>query len=346
MKLQRDELTPQMQEYARFDDRGEARYLPYLMYFHRADYRSSVINTDRAGFRLSHGPDGRTASAAGRVPAGPVRLISGSSTVLGIGATSDATTLASQLWRKHAPSVPWLNFGGRCYNSTQELLLFALYRHLLPEIDEIVVFSGLNDLTVGRLPEWQQGDHGAFWFCGEYFDKMEELRESNRRAAASGKLIGRRTERRRTISTHDDVRRDVLAVIDAAADLTLRHLDSWRRLAGPAARLTYVLQPMALWMRDRHAPQERLLFDEIDRISKLGTWEALYGDISRKEVARAFSEKLSAGCEKLGIGYVDLNPIVAEAVTERDWIYVDRAHYTDHGYDLVARVLAETLGIS
>ncbi|CAJ63335.1 hypothetical protein FRAAL4693 [Frankia alni ACN14a] len=264
--------------------------------------------------------------------------------MLGIGATSDATTLASQLWRTHAPSGPWLNFGGRCYNSTQELLLFTLHRHLLPEIDEIVIFSGLNDLTVGRLPEWQQGDHGAFWFCGEYFDKMQELRESNRKATA--KILGRRHERRQTISTHADVRRDIPKVIDAAADLTLRHLDSWRRLAGPRARLSYVLQPMALWMRDRHAPQEQLLFDEIDRISKLGTWEELYGDISTKEVAQAFSEKLRAGCEKLAVRYVDLNPIVADAVTEKDWIYVDRAHYTDHGYDLVARIMAETLGLS
>jgi hypothetical protein len=38
------------------------------------------------------------------------------------------------------------------------MLLFTLYRHLLPEIDEVVVFSGLNDLTLSRLPEWQQGD--------------------------------------------------------------------------------------------------------------------------------------------------------------------------------------------
>ncbi|MEV6567272.1 Inducer of phenazine A [Streptomyces kronopolitis] len=343
MKLHRDELTPQHQEYARFDDRGEARYLPYLMYFHQADYRSATINTDRAGFRVSHGPGGATASAAEHVPAGPVRLIAGSSTVLGIGATSDATTLASQLWSKHAPSAPWLNFGGRCYNSTQELLLFTLYRHLLPEIEEIVIFSGLNDLTVGRLPEWQQGDHGAFWFCGEYFEKMEELRESNRKAA---KPFGRRTERRRTISTHDDVRRDIPQVIASAADLTLRHLDSWRRLAGPHTRVSYVLQPMAQWMRDTPAPQEKLLFDEIDRISKLGTWEALYGDISTPEVAREFSETLRTGCEKLGIGYHDLNPVVADAVGQNDWIFVDRAHYTDHGYDVVAKIMADTLGLS
>ncbi|MER5768947.1 SGNH/GDSL hydrolase family protein [Streptomyces sp. NPDC001985] len=343
MKLHRDELTPQLQEYAKFNDPAETRYQPYLMYYHRTDYRSAVINTDRAGFRISRGPNGEIASPAGQLPAGPVRIFSGSSSVLGIGSTSDATTIPSLLWRKHAPSAPWLNFGGRCYNSTQELLLFTLYRHLLPEIDEIVIFSGLNDLTVGRFPEWQQGDHGAFFFCGEYFDKMEEIREANRKPA---KLLGRRSERRRTFSTPDEARRDIPRVIDAAADLTLRHLDTWRRLAGPQVRLTYVLQPMSLWVRDRHAPQERLLFDEIDRISKLGTWDELYGDISTPEVARAFGEQVSAGCEKLGVRYFDLNPVVADAITEKDWLYVSRPHFTDFGCDLVARLTAETLGLS
>jgi lysophospholipase L1-like esterase len=341
MTLHRDELTPQMAEYLRFDDRGEARYLPYLMYFHRAEYRSATINTDRAGFRYSHGPGGVRASAADQAPAGPVRIISGSSTVMGIGATSDAATLPSRLWTRHAPSRPWLNFAGRCYNSTQEVLLFMLYRHLVPEVDEVVVFSGLNDLTVARLPEWQQGDHGAFWFCGEFFDAMEDVRLRNQREAG-----GKRAKRRRTISWHEEARRDIDTVIESAADLTLRHLATWRLLAGPNARVTYVLQPMALWVRDEPAAEERLLFDEIDRISKLGTWEALYGDISRKEVAAQFSARLEAGCAELGVGYHDLNPVLADAITAKDWIFVDRAHYTDHGYDLVAEILADTLKLS
>ena len=343
MRLHRDVLTPQLADYTKFDGRGDGVYQPYLMYFHQTDFRSPSINTDRAGFRFSHGPGGVTASAAGPMPAGPVRVLSGSSTVLGIGATSDAATLTSRLWTEHAPSAPWLNFGGRCYNSTQELLLFTLYRHLLPEIDEVVVFSGLNDLTVGRLPEWQQGDHGAFFFCGEYFEMMEELRARHRKAAKGG---GRRPARRQTIATHDDVRRDIPAVIESAAELTLRHLDSWRLLAGPHARLTYVLQPMSLWMRDVHSREEKLLFDEIDQISKLGTWEALYGDISTPEVSRAFGEKVEAGCEKRGIRFFDLNPVVADAITSDDWIFVDRAHYTDKGNDLVAKIMAETLELN
>ena len=40
----------------------------------------------------------------------------------------------------------WINFGGRSFNSTQELILFTLHRHLLPPIKEIVLFSGFNDL--------------------------------------------------------------------------------------------------------------------------------------------------------------------------------------------------------
>lgn len=340
MKLHRDELVPQFQEYAKFDDRGEVRYLPYLMYFHRANYRSAALNTDSAGFRFTHGPDGQRAGVSEEQAEGPVRILSGSSTVMGIGAGSDAATLASRLWSKHAPSLPWLNFGGRCYNSTQEVLLFMLYRHLLPEVDEIVVFSGLNDLTVARLPEWQQGDHGAFWFCGEFFDAMEGVRIQAQQDAGV-----KRAKRRRTVSWHDEARRDITTVVDSAADLTLRRLETWRLLAGPKARVTYVLQPMSLWVRDTPAPQERLLFDEIDRISKFGTWEQLYGDISKKEVAASFSDKLSAGCAERGIRYFDLNPVVAEAVTEKDWIWVDRAHYTDYGNDLVAEITASTLGL-
>lgn len=343
MALHRDTLTPQLREYDKFDDPSRRSYEPYLMYFHQKNFRSPVINTDASGFRISVGPGGEQASAGGNVPPGPVRVISGSSTALGIGATTDAGTMASLLWGRYAPSRPWLNLAGRCYNSTQEVLLFTLYRHRLPEVDEVVIFSGLNDLTVARLPEWQQGDHGAFYFCGEYFEVMDELRERNRK---NSKIFGRRAERVPAISTHDEVRRDLSMVVDSATELTLRHLDTWRRVAGPHTRISYILQPMALWMRDVHAREEQLLFDEIDNISKLGTWEELYGDISRKETARAFADALRAGCEKKDVRFIDLNPIVAEAIDEKDWIFVDRAHYTDHGYDLVARILAEQLALT
>ncbi|MFG2378337.1 SGNH/GDSL hydrolase family protein [Streptomyces sp. NPDC048504] len=335
-----------MRDYDEFNDAGRRHYLPYLMYFGRPDFISPTVNTDRSGFRVSTGPDGTKASAAGHVPPGPVRILTGGSTALGVGATGDDSTLASLLWSRYAPSEPWLNFAGHCFNPAQEALLFTLYRNLLGNISEIVICSGVNAMMLARLPEWQQGDHGAFFFCGEYFEKMEELREQNRdrsrrfvrRAKASSSPAG--------VATFDDVRRDITTVIDSAADTTLRQLDTWQRVAGPETRISYVLQPMSRWMRQTSTPQEEILFEERDRIYKRGVWEELYGDVATTEVARTFAAALRVGCEKRGVRFLDLNPVVAEATTPHDWLFVDRVHYNDTGHDIVARTMAEALELS
>lgn len=338
---QRAALTPQMLQYAdKFDDRGDIRWLPYLMYFHPTDHRSEVVTTDRLGFRIAHGA-GAQASVGGRLPAGPVRLVAGSSTVFGIGATSDAATLPSRLWTEHAPGVCWLNFGGRSHNSTQELLLFVLYRHLLPPVEDIVVFSGFNDLGLARLPASLQGDHGAFFNCVEFFEQMEQLRA---RHGSRPRGLGRLGRRRQQPARQDEPVPDLAEQIDRAVDLTTRHLDSWRLLAeGMGARLTYVLQPLATWIRERPAPQERLLFDELDQISNFGR---AYGDIATMAAGRRYAEALQRGCDKVGVSFLDFNPILAGAVGPDDWLFVDRIHFNDEGYDLVARLLADALDLS
>ncbi len=346
MALKRYELTPQMQDYDAFNDAGARRYLPYLMYFGRADFSSKAINTDRAGFRVSVGPDGTTASAAGHIPPGPVRILTGGSTALGIGASSDATTLSSLLWHTYAPSMPCLNFAGHCYNPTQEALLFALHRHLLDSISEIIVVSGVNALMLARLPEWQQGEHGAFFFCGEYFEKMAELTAQN--TAQPGGL-GRRLKRGpkvRTISGSDDIRRDAEVVISSAAERTLRGLYVLRQMAGPHTRISYVLQPMSRWMRSTSTAEEEILFEERDRMYQRGIWEELYRDVATVAAAQAFGSALEAGCEELGVRFFDLNPAVAEATTDDDWLFVDRVHYNDQGHHVVARIMAEELKLS
>lgn len=340
MTSQREALTPQMLQYDDFDDRGETRWLPYLVYFHRTDYRSPVINTDHLGFRRSHG-DGEVGSV-GDLPGGLVRLLAGSSTAMGIGATNDAATIASRLWGQYAPSVPWLNVAGRSHNSAQELLVFVLYRHLLPRVDEIVVFSGLNDLALARLPSWQRGDSGAFFSCGEWFEHMEELRARHRKAKRGP---DRRGGRRAAATAPDDEPVPPLADrIAYAADLTTRHLETWKILgAESGARVRFVMQPLATWVREEHAPQEELIFGELDKISNF--W-ALYGDIATKEAGRAYAEALRQGCDKIGVPFLDLNPVLADAVDRRNWLFVDRAHFTDEGYDIVARLLAESLSLS
>ncbi|MEU3899442.1 SGNH/GDSL hydrolase family protein [Streptomyces sp. NPDC045251] len=338
MPSHRAELTPQMLQYAeKFDDRGEIRWLPYLMYFHAAGHRSAVVNTDRLGFRLSEG-QGRQASAGGQVPEGPVRLIAGSSTVFGIGASSDADTLASRLWDQHAPGRPWLNFGGRSFNSAQELLLFVLYRHLVPQIEEIVLFTGFNNLGLARLPRWMQGDSGAFFNGHDYFEQVQETQARRRRAAGQSRWSARRAPQRTSAELSVP---DLAGQLDLAVELTLRHLDNWKLLAqGLGARLTFVLQPLAPWVREQPARQEQLLFDELDGMAN---FSQAYGDICTIEAGRRYADHLRGGCEKLGVSFLDMNPVLGAAIGAEDWIFVDRIHFTDQGHDTVAGLLAEQL---
>lgn len=323
----RSELTPHMLQYAKkFDDRGDIRWLPYLMYFHPANYRSEVVNTDRLGFRYSHGPDGVRAAAGDLTVSGPVRILAGSSTVFGIGASSDAATLSSRLWSKHAPSLPWLNFGGRSFNSAQELILFALYRHLLPDIDQIVLFSGFNDLGLARLPASLRGDHGGFFNSTDFFSRMNGGRRHGplRRSGGAAEPVPTLREQ-----------------VDLAADLTARHLAAWKALADAAdARLTFVLQPLTTWIRDEPAPQERRLFEELDQIAD---FSGVYGDIANRAVAGDYATALARRCAAIDVSFVDFAPLLAAAVDPRDWVFVDRIHFTDLGHEIAAALLTDAL---
>lgn len=308
--------------------------MSYVMQFHRVDYCSPVINTDRLGFRISHGADGR-ASAGGGLTDGPVRLLAGSSMAMGIGATCDQATLASRLWTTHAPSLPWLNFAGRSHSSAQELLLFLFYRHLLPPVEEIVIVSGLNNLALARLPAAQRGDDGAFFNCGDFFGQMEKLKSQFRTYQFGASF-------RRGVG--DEPIRPLEERIADAVALTVRHLESWKQLSAPTnTKITFVLQPLATWVRETVSPQERRLFDELDEVSNF--WE-LFGDIASKESARRYAELLRLGCEKIDVNFLDINPILADSVGDESWLYVNRAHMTDEGLDHVARVLANELDFS
>jgi len=347
MRAKRYQLTPQMRHYDEFNDPRNRRYLPYCMYFNQVNFASSSINTDRSGFRISTGPDGSRASAGDNIPRGPLRLVVGGSTALGLGSTSDSSTLPSLLWTRHAPSRPWLNFAAWSFNPVQELLLFTLYRHALAEISDIVIMSGLNAVLLARLPAWQQGDHGAFFFCGEYFQKMEELRAMHRRTRWAVRRHPARGSGR-TVATADDIRRDPATVLAAAADTTIRQFALWRRIAGPDTRISFALQPMAPWMRHVPCAEERQLFEEYDedRFPDEGGWAAAHREVVTPEFGRDFAAALQAGCEREGVRFVDLNPVVRALSSPGDWIFVDRAHFTDLGSDLVARALAKELDMS
>ncbi|MGI5350677.1 SGNH/GDSL hydrolase family protein [Streptomyces sp. CA-250714] len=301
MTSPRAEFAPHMEHYTFvLEDQ------PYVGYFQYGHEKTPVYSTDRHGFRVTPGPDGGPATVGDERPDGPHRILAGSSAVFGVGATSDAATVPARLWNAHAPRLPWLNFAGQSHNSAQELLLFTLFQHELPEVEEIVLLSGVNNLVLSRLPEEKQGRHGAFFECGPAPDVIPPPEQR----------------------------------VAHATELTVRHLSVWKLLADAlGARLTFVLQPLAPWVREP-LPRERLLFDELDEVSN---FRRFHNDISTTAVGRSYAEQLAGGCAGLGVPFLDLNTALAEAAGPEDWLFIDRVHCTDRGYDLVARLLTHHL---
>lgn len=143
MSKHRYSLAPQMRDYDDFVDRSETRWVPYLMYFHRKNYRSSAVNTDRFGFRFSQSIENEQRCSVEQQihgDTGGVNLLVGSSTAFGVGATNDSHTISFKL-NTLVPGSPWLNFGARGYSSTQEVFLYLLHRQYIPKARNIVIFS-------------------------------------------------------------------------------------------------------------------------------------------------------------------------------------------------------------
>ncbi|MEA2821092.1 MAG: hypothetical protein QOJ86_3096 [Bradyrhizobium sp.] len=322
-----EKLTPQMKAYSsHFADSGIINWLPYTMYFHPFSYTSPTVNTDSMGFRYSDARGCRYSFANLEGISG-VRLLAGSSTVFGIGASADRHTLASRLTENDTRPEFWINFGGRSFNSTQELILYVLHRQMLPRVAEIVLFSGFNDLGLAHLPARYRRAHGAFFNCGDFYDALTKPRSTG-----LGSWFGRTPEE----DTEDDVP-GIDQQIGYAVDQTLRHLDTWRIMARETgARLTFVLQPLANWVRQKGCAEEEELFAELEQ---RGGFTATYGAILQPENFLAYAEQLKAGVLAMGLGFVNMAPLMASAIQDDQWVFVDRIHFTDAGHDFVAKLL-------
>ncbi|WP_299775935.1 GDSL-type esterase/lipase family protein [uncultured Tateyamaria sp.] len=313
-----------------FADGGNVNWLPYMMYFHPFNFRSEVVNTDGSGFRYSTKGDQRY-SATDMHGLGSCHLIAGSSTVFGIGASADSHTLASRLSEHDPRGVPWVNFGGRSFNSTQEMILFSLYRHRLPEVESVTILSGFNDLGLARLPKRVRLDNGAFFMCNEFYEAMAAKKQSRfSKWFGEGKLA----EPSENLPSLDEQ-------IDYAVALTLRNLSNWKAMCTQMdAMLTFVLQPLSSWVRPIGCDEEEALFEERERH---GGFAEQYGDILSHQTYETYRDRLREGAQAIGVPFTDLTEHLQGKVASDFWLFVDRIHFTNQGHDLVSRILLESV---
>jgi len=313
-----------------YDQLGmQQEWVPHLMYFHPRNARLKSVSTDEFGFRNT------TGAKAGA----PTALLIGGSSVFGIGATSDATTIPSLL--NAQTKYNWRNLGGRAFNSTQEAIL--LYLANIKKIDgPMVVMSGINNLTRSLMSGSFSPVFGAFFHQGLFESQMRGAAVGNR---ALGKML--LSGLREKVGLKNGSRRPVVPSASSKAESYKSMLGVFERdcryirmlATQNTTQASFVLQPFAPYVDKSLSAQESKLFDLLDQEAE--SFSRVLGELA--ELRRQYTRDLQSVCASTGLKFIDLND--AAELKGSDWLFVDRVHLTDEGYSRIAKVLVRDLAL-
>ncbi len=340
--------TPQIRDYDSLLHVG-ARWVPYTMHFHEKNFRSKAINTDALGFRYSE-LNGVRFSVAERPLRGKINLLVGGSTALGVGASRDKFTVASRL-NKLTGEV-WLNFAGHGYNATQEILMFLMHQRRLGDIGHVVVLSGINTLALEGTAQEFTSEHGGYYYSLEfqhYMNRFNEdlLRKKNTFAPQGTSTWWQRCKRALfDPNPADKVMSDEGICLDERLERATQSiadaLTQWKLLlSGSDATLSFVLQPLSHWCRDRLTPIEEAVFHAIDHCPN--NFYRLFSGVLGQEVHAPFFNQIQAKAQ--GIQCLDMNELLKKSPVFNETLFVDRLHFNDLGNEQLANLISTELGL-
>lgn len=313
------------------------------------NYRSATINTDALGFRQTLvGQERYDLEHIDDVPV--ANLILGGSTVFGVGASDDGTTIPSLLSTRS--SAPWFNLGIRGGVSFQEIIHAQRFFHRPSKIDNIVIFSGLNDLYVNFV----FNDHSDF--DRRFEEKGQIFGYSWKRQALSeawGKVLGVPQ-----VDIIDLPVRHLLLLpffwrkIPKTTQVELTPDQRWARLLdqfernfkiyrcwqqGLSAKVIFFLQPFLYWVGRDLSDEEKAVIQYLDGIQKNTFWPVVKAALDRKFYQQVV-EQLSALADKYEVSFVDSQAAFREP---KQPLFVDSVHLTDLGNKVAKNLILSHL---
>ena len=325
---QRNVIVPQMRDY---DELGmNQEWVPHLMYFHPRNASKPSVSTDQFGARNS----------VGTKPNAPTALLVGGSSVFGIGATSDSTTIPSLL--NASTKYNWRNLGGRAFNSTQETILLHLSN--TKKIDgPIVVMSGANNLTRSLMAGSFSPMYGAFFHQGLFEQQMKSAAVGNR--ALTRQLIAGLREKfglgkksNTQMTSHTPITKaESYKVMLTVFERDCEYLNMLAKHNSTTA--SFVLQPFAPWINKSLTSQEIKLFELLDQEAE--SFSRILVELAEHKAQ--YARDVEAICANVGLKFLDLN--LAPELRQPEWLFVDRVHLTDAGYSVVAKLLVRELSL-
>lgn len=336
----RDRRYPHHQDYA-----TAAEYRPFVMFTNLTNYRSKSLNTDGLGMRRQFDGAGREVDLM-RARSGYDRcnVLIGNSTAYGVDATSDAKTVNNYLNRD---DVPCVNLSIRGATSQQELSLFLNMNRFLPPIDNVVLLSGVINISLAAIKATLfYPEYGAIFAEKEYsrifhnnYERFHSVEDQRIRAQlkedverwyerfpllrrwAGRRYRGRAAEQGTTPDyTFDDKWRIM-------SDVLRNDLRTWSMLqAGGGMKVHYVLQPVMFWTEKRLTSLERSIWNADCKLTPS------LPDYANPTIYRLVRDETQQACRDAGIEFHDANPWFNDVRIAREEIFTDSCHLTDAGY--------------
>lgn len=283
------------------------------------------LTTDQEGFRVSDSPYGPVDSV-GWSAAGGGGILLGNSVALGLAASSDAATVASQL--AHLTGVRQLNLGLCAAVSLQEVIAAIPF---LPSASTVVIIGGGPDLInlVGSMAA--ESCYGTVSY-ERTFDDLTRVPLFDLATLAAGRPLSELEDRRRPAARapHWDLDQ-IDARMAVAARRRIRDLSVLARAAVDGTRILFCQQPLATGNTREYTPQERARYDFDAPIFGMlhSAVEAKWDD---------FGALIAAGCAEIGVAYLNLaaDRFVGDS-------FSDTVHLTDGGYRQAAQLIWQAL---
>ena len=325
---------------------------PFVMHINSPNYNSASVNTDALGFREHFDQDGKFVDwRTYRDTFERCNVVVGGSTVFGVDATDDQKTMTHLLSTEFSPyedseRLPFLNFGLRAATSMQELMLFMLNMQSLPKIENVILFSGVNNACLCVMPELFFNENSRPMFAEDqlHYSNIETYRKYNmerdnlrllkfhdwldkhfHRKKFLMNLLrlfqGQLGPREGVIKTSQTMRTKI--VFDYFAE----ELAIWKALAdGMGFNVTYVLQPCIGWNdRELTAIEQQLYQEDL-------SWIPTMREYSNRVFHADFKSRTQETCDRFGVKFYDANDHFNKSDADKKELFTDVCHLTDAGY--------------
>ncbi len=305
-------------------DGGVSRgVLPFQMLMPAANVTSNVVRTDRLGYRFTKLKNGKS-FAPGHDPhrIGNSALI-GNSTVFGVGATSDGTTLSSLM---SGEEFRFYNYGLRAAALMQNLVGFSATLCNLPKLREIVVVGGWIEFAAAHFIKILPRNFGCYFGWSRVDAQLNPMLHNLPAADWP------------SMTAPHFANPDLNA--EARVELAIGHVTAmiaaFAALSrGSGANFTFVLQPIAEWI-NRSVPKPeadcaRVLLDAPEQQTDLQQFSLQHHT--------RFAKQIRKSCRRLGVSFIDANELLSASPHRNEWLFAGRAHLTDQGGHVLAEML-------